>query len=93
MRLSWYAVCLPCDLLDVISTLQHLGLIRYVKGEHVICATPKLIEQHMQQLPKPPALQVYAAKLHYIPTTYPRTYLHANIHASPKHQDKKQKTR
>lgn len=31
---------------DIISTLQFLGLIRYFKGQHVICATPKLLEQH-----------------------------------------------
>lgn len=62
---------------DVISTLQHLGLIRYVKGEHVICATPKLIEQHLQQLPKPPILQVHTTKLLYRPQVYTRT-IHGN---------------
>ena len=35
---------------DIISTLQFLGLIRYVKGQHVISATPKLLEQHTEQL-------------------------------------------
>lgn len=33
---------------DIIDTLQFLGLIRYVKGQHVISVTPKLIEQHMK---------------------------------------------
>jgi len=27
---------------DVVSTLQHLNLIQYQKGQHVICAAPKL---------------------------------------------------
>ncbi len=30
---------------DVVSTLQHLNLIQYQKGQHVICAAPKLIER------------------------------------------------
>ena len=30
---------------DVDSTLQHLNLIQYQKGQHVICASPKLIER------------------------------------------------
>lgn len=37
---------------DVVSTLQHLNLIQYQKGQHVICAAPKLIERsvmHPQQ--------------------------------------------
>jgi histone acetyltransferase MYST1 len=33
---------------DVISTLQHLGLIQYQKGQHVICAAPKVIEKHLK---------------------------------------------
>jgi len=35
---------------DIISTLQFLDLVRYCKGQHVISATPKLLEQHVQQL-------------------------------------------
>lgn len=35
---------------DVISTLQFLGLIKYIKGQHVICSTPKLLEQHQHAL-------------------------------------------
>jgi hypothetical protein len=29
---------------DIISTLQHLGLIQYQKGQHVICAAPSLVD-------------------------------------------------
>lgn len=39
---------------DVISTLQFLGLIRYVRGEHVVSAPPKLLEQHMSHLTHSP---------------------------------------
>jgi len=40
--------CIKPD--DVIDTLQHLGLLRYMKGQHIVCVTPKLIEQHSKQL-------------------------------------------
>lgn len=35
---------------DIISTLQHLGLVRYCKGQHVINTTAKVIEQHLAML-------------------------------------------
>ena len=33
---------------DIISTLQSLNLVKYWKGQHVICVTPKLIEEHLK---------------------------------------------
>ena len=33
---------------DIISTLQSLNLVKYWKGQHVICVTPKLIEEHLR---------------------------------------------
>ena len=30
---------------DVLSTLQHLNLIQYQKGQHVICAAPTLLDK------------------------------------------------
>ena len=30
---------------DIISTLQHLALIQYVKGQHVLCAAPSVIDR------------------------------------------------
>ena len=32
---------------DIISTLTGLNLVKYWKGQHVICATPKVIEDHL----------------------------------------------
>eukprot|EP00041_Stephanoeca_diplocostata_P032503 m.1041834 g.1041834 ORF g.1041834 m.1041834 type:complete len:500 (+) comp24161_c4_seq6:118-1617(+) len=32
---------------DIVSTLQALNLVKYWKGQRVICVTPKLIEQHL----------------------------------------------
>jgi len=33
---------------DVISTLQVLDLIQYRKGQHVICADPKVLDRHLK---------------------------------------------
>ena len=33
---------------DIISTLQSLNMVKYWKGQHVICVTPKLVEEHMK---------------------------------------------
>ena len=30
---------------DIISTLQHLALIQYQKGQHVLCAAPSVIDR------------------------------------------------
>ena len=32
---------------DIVTTLQAINLIKYWKGQHVICMTPKLINDHM----------------------------------------------
>jgi len=43
---------------DIISTLQSLNMVKYWKGQHVICVTPKLIEDHLKSFPskKPPIM-------------------------------------
>lgn len=33
---------------DIISTLQSLNMVKYWKGQHVICVTPKLVEEHVK---------------------------------------------
>ena len=32
---------------DIINTLQSLNMIKYWKGQHVICITPKAVEEHL----------------------------------------------
>ncbi|XP_013405838.1 histone acetyltransferase KAT8-like [Lingula anatina] len=41
---------------DIIQTLQSLNMVKYWKGQHVICVTPKLVEEHLKgaQYKKPP---------------------------------------
>ncbi|XP_059098789.1 histone acetyltransferase KAT8-like [Tigriopus californicus] len=44
---------------DIINTLQSLNLVKYWKGQHVICVTPKLVEEHLKSAEyKRPALTV-----------------------------------
>jgi len=31
---------------DIISTLQHLGLVKYYKGQNCVCLTPEIIQVH-----------------------------------------------
>lgn len=38
---------------DIISTLQHLEMIQYIKGQHVICAAPHAIEAHLKACGSP----------------------------------------
>ncbi|XP_065511400.1 histone acetyltransferase KAT8 isoform X2 [Caloenas nicobarica] len=39
-----------------LSTLQSLNMVKYWKGQHVICVTPKLVEEHLKsaQYKRPP---------------------------------------
>jgi hypothetical protein len=49
---------------DIISTLQSLNMVKYWKGQHVICVTPKLVEEHLKSAQyKRPVLTVDTACL------------------------------
>jgi histone acetyltransferase HTATIP len=37
---------------DIISTLQHLGLVKYYKGANCICLTPDIIAKHEKSMKK-----------------------------------------
>ena len=51
---------------DIISTLQHLNMIRYIKGQHVICAAPHAIESHLKACGSP-GLLVEPSKIVWTP--------------------------
>ena len=34
---------------DIITTLQHLNMIQYAKGQHVLCAAPHVIDDHLRK--------------------------------------------
>eukprot|EP00898_Chlorokybus_atmophyticus_P005945 jgi/Chlat1/6351/Chrsp44S05901 len=55
---------------DIISTLQSLELIQYRKGQHVICAAPKVIEHHLKKaggggLPVDPSKLIWTPYQHH----------------------------
>lgn len=43
---------------DVVSTLQSLNIIKYWKGNHILCVTPKTVEELYQKIHKRPTLTV-----------------------------------
>ncbi|XP_067640164.1 histone acetyltransferase KAT8-like isoform X2 [Eurosta solidaginis] len=53
---------------DIIYTLQSMKMVKYWKGQHVICVTPKTVMEHLQ-LPqfKKPKLTVDPAYLRWVP--------------------------
>lgn len=53
---------------DIITTLQTLNLVKYWKGQHVICVTPKLVEEHLKSEHfKKPRLNVDVSALRWSP--------------------------
>ncbi|GAB0099725.1 Histone acetyltransferase [Sergentomyia squamirostris] len=53
---------------DIIATLQSMKMVKYWKGQHVVCVTPKTVNEHLQ-LPqfKKPKLMVDSLCLRWIP--------------------------
>ncbi|XP_037518987.1 histone acetyltransferase KAT8 [Rhipicephalus sanguineus] len=53
---------------DIVTTLQSLNMVKYWKGQHVICVTPKLVEEHLKSAQyKRPRLQVDISSLRWTP--------------------------
>ncbi|CAL4072836.1 unnamed protein product, partial [Meganyctiphanes norvegica] len=53
---------------DIISTLQSINLVKYWKGQHVICVTPKLVEEYINSPQfKRPRLNVDSSLLRWSP--------------------------
>lgn len=53
---------------DIISTLQSMNMVKYWKGQHVICVTPKLVEEHIRSSQyKRPRLCVDSSALRWAP--------------------------
>lgn len=51
---------------DIISTLQNINLVKYWKGQHVICVTPKVVEEYINSAQfKRPRLTVDPSLLRY----------------------------
>ena len=54
---------------DIISTLQHLEMIQYIKGQHVICAAQHAIDAHLKACGSP-GLLVEPSKIIWTPHDY-----------------------
>nr|CAI5826202.1 unnamed protein product [Callosobruchus analis] len=53
---------------DIISTLQSMNMVKYWKGQHVICVTPKLVDEHIKSSQyKRPRLVVDSSALRWTP--------------------------
>merc|ERR1712126_465434 len=53
---------------DIISTLQAINLVKYWKGQHVICVTPKLVDEYISSSHfKRPRLTVDPSLLRWTP--------------------------
>ncbi|CAK9168144.1 unnamed protein product [Ilex paraguariensis] len=51
---------------DILATLQSLELIQYRKGQHVICADPKVLDRHLKAAGRG-GLEVDVSKLIWTP--------------------------
>ncbi len=61
---------------DIIDTLNTLNMVKYVKGQHVICVTAKSIEMHLKAIEhKKPLIEVDPA---YIKWEVPKKQLKNN---------------
>ena len=56
---------------DIVSTLQTLGLIKYWKGQHVITASTKVIEEHLRSKQHRPGLEIVSGKIQWQPPPPP----------------------
>ena len=56
---------------DVVSTLQGLGLLKWWKGQYIIVATPRLVEEHLRVTVTPSAqataLEIDPSRLNWVP--------------------------
>jgi histone acetyltransferase MYST1 len=59
---------------DIISTLQSMNLIKYWRGQHVICITPKLIKEQLKELPSHKPRVIDPQYFHWTPPTFDNTY-------------------
>lgn len=75
---------------DIINTLQSLNLVKYWKGQHVICVTPKLVEEHLKSSEyKRPTLTVDSYCLRWAPPTPQPPKKKVNITLNASNSDQK----
>ncbi|CAG9463488.1 unnamed protein product [Pedinophyceae sp. YPF-701] len=63
------ATCIKPD--DVVTTLQSVNLCKYWKGQHIISATPRIIDEHLRTFEHQKGVQIVRSKLHWRPRQWP----------------------
>lgn len=56
---------------DIISTLQNLGLIKYWKGQHLIHADPKIVQEQLAKYANQSCIEIEPSCLHWQPLQTP----------------------
>ncbi len=54
---------------DVVKTMDFLHLIRYWKGDHILCVGPKVIQEHLENLAHQKTIFIDTFRLHFQPYT------------------------
>ena len=52
---------------DVVRTLESLNCIKYWKGDHIIAATPRIIEEHLRSIENQKTIGIEVSRLHWTP--------------------------
>ncbi len=61
---------------DIIETLNTLNMVKYVKGQHIICVTAKSIEEHLKAMEnKKPLIEVDPNYMKWDPPKKPQKHL------------------
>ncbi len=52
---------------DVVATLTSLSMVRYWKGDHILVATSKIVEDHLKAIGNQQTIAIDPARMHYTP--------------------------
>jgi len=63
---------------DIVNTLEMLGVIKYQKGQHVLCASAKEVEKHLKAAGGP-GLEVDSSRIIWTPYNAEREYNNASL--------------
>jgi histone acetyltransferase MYST1 len=56
--------------MDIVSSLQSLNLLKYWKGQHIISATPKIIEEHLKTFTRKNAIEINPDLMRWTPPVF-----------------------
>jgi hypothetical protein len=65
---------------DIVSTLQHLRVVKYKAGEHLLCAAPELVDEKLARLDAKKGPVVDPECLHWAPLPVGHTGIEPENH-------------